>query len=212
MLQGESHSYVIKRALVALGSNTSPPGQQPADLVTAAMEALQGRGLTLVARSPLFASPCFPKGFGPDFVNAVVQVETGLAPGDLLSLLHEIEAEFGRERRARWGARSLDLDLIACGATILPDAATQRHWADLPPADQVRLAPDQLILPHPRLQDRAFVLIPMARIAPDWRHPVLGKTVSEMLAALPEAEKTAIVPLDQGESAAEALAKPAARA
>ena len=71
----------------------------------------------------------------------------------------------------------------------------RQHWRDLAPADQSRLAPTTLILPHPRLQDRAFVLVPMADIAPDWRHPVLGLTVTEMLARLDPADIRAVTPL-----------------
>jgi 2-amino-4-hydroxy-6-hydroxymethyldihydropteridine diphosphokinase len=65
----------------------------------------------------------------------------------------------------------------------------------LPQADQTRLAPDGLVLPHPRLQDRAFVLVPLARVAAGWRHPVTGRTVAEMLAALPQADRNAVVAL-----------------
>lgn len=91
--------------------------------------------------------------------------------------------------------RTLDLDLIALGDAVLPDAATQAQWRGLDPEAQRRLAPDRLILPHPRLQDRSFVLVPLADVAPDWRHPVLGLTVREMLAARPVAERSEVVPL-----------------
>lgn len=94
----------------------------------------------------------------------------------------------GRERGTRWGQRTLDLDLLAMGDLVLPDAQVYAHWRDLPLEDQARRAPEQLILPHPRLQDRAFVLVPLSDVAPDWRHPVLGRTVLEMRDALsPEA-------------------------
>jgi 2-amino-4-hydroxy-6-hydroxymethyldihydropteridine diphosphokinase len=92
--------------------------------------------------------------------------------------------------------RTLDLDLLALGDSVLPDAATQEHWRNLPLADQKRLAPDGLILPHPRLQDRAFVLVPLADVAPDWRHPLTGQTVAAMTASLPAAERAAMRPMD----------------
>jgi 2-amino-4-hydroxy-6-hydroxymethyldihydropteridine diphosphokinase len=119
----------------------------------------------------------------------------GLGADEILAILHETELLFGRKRESRWGMRTLDLDLIALGDAVLPDAATQAQWRGLDPEAQRRLAPDRLILPHPRLQDRSFVLVPLADVAPDWRHPVLGLTVREMLAARPVAERSEVVPL-----------------
>ena len=140
--------------------------------------------------SPLYLTPCFPAGSGPDYVNAaaVVTVRKNLDATALLALLHAAEAAFGRERLSRWAGRTLDIDLLACGDSVLPDAETQALWRNLPLAEQRRRTPDQLILPHPRLQDRAFVLVPLADVAPDWRHPQLGLTVLQMLAALDPAE------------------------
>lgn len=183
--------------LVAFGANLPLDGQGPAVTITQALRALQSEGLDLLAVSRLYRSPAFPAGAGPDYVNGAVQV-SGAAASDvaaLLALLHRVEARFGRERRQRWGQRTLDLDLLAAGESILPDAATQDRWRLLPPEAQQSEAPDRLILPHPRLQDRAFVLVPLADIAPGWRHPRLGLTVAEMLAALPEADRAALVPL-----------------
>jgi 2-amino-4-hydroxy-6-hydroxymethyldihydropteridine diphosphokinase len=78
---------------------------------------------------------------------------------------------------------------------VLPDAATYQRWRDLPMAQQRSEAPDQLILPHPRLHERAFVLVPLCDVAPDWVHPVSGLSVAEMCAALPQGESAAVVPL-----------------
>lgn len=113
---------------------------------------------------------------------------------ELLEHLHDIEAELGRERGQRWAARTMDLDLIACGGEILPDPTEWTKWRDLPADMQLRESPDQLILPHPRLADRAFVLVPMAEIDPDWVHPVSGKTVAAMLEAVPIADREAVRP------------------
>ena len=192
MLQEESGSCVNSLPLVALGSNSDTSSGGPRAIVEAAITALDRAGLRVTATSHLYATPCFPKGFGPDFVNAAVQLDSRLPAGEILGILHATEAAFGRQRQRRWGPRTLDLDLIAVGQDILPDEATQRHWAGLPLQAQARAAPDQLIVPHPRLQERAFVLVPLADIAPGWTHPLTGRNVTQMLAALPPAEISAI--------------------
>jgi 2-amino-4-hydroxy-6-hydroxymethyldihydropteridine diphosphokinase len=151
----------------------------------------------VTARSHLYRTPAFPPGSGPDFANALVQVRTALAPETVLILLHEIEAAYGRVRDQRWGPRSLDLDLIALGDVILPDADTHAGWRALPSEVQGSRVPDRLILPHPRVQDRAFVLIPLRDAVPDWHHPVTGQSVAEMVAALPEADRQSVIALDQ---------------
>lgn len=149
-----------------------------------------GRGLHL--QSALYATPAFPAGNGPDYVNAAAALRWSGAPGALLDALHGIEAQFGRARDQRWGQRTLDLDLLAVGDRVLPDREVWAHWHDLPLRDQIGRTPDELILPHPRMQDRAFVLVPLAEIVPDWRHPVLGRTVREMRDALPRADLEAV--------------------
>ena len=147
--------------------------------------------------SRLFATPAFPAGNGPDFVNAAVALGTDLAPEDILDRLHRIEAGAGRTRDRRWGERTLDLDLLAVGDLIRPDVATVERWRTLPLARQMEETPDRLLLPHPRLQDRSFVLVPLAEVAPaGWRHPISGLTVDEMLAALPPADLASVRPLE----------------
>lgn len=102
---------------------------------------------------------------------------------------------FGRIRQgARWQSRGIDIDLIALGDEVLPDAATHDAWRNLPPDQRASSAPETVILPHPRMQERGFVLVPLAEIAPGWRHPRLGLSVREMLDALPVDELAGIRP------------------
>ena len=180
-------------ALIALGSNLAHDGVPPAGVVARAMEEVAALG-TGTARSRLWRSPAWPPG-GPDYVNAAMGLWVSLAPEDLLDALHGIEARWGRARAARWKARTLDLDLLAWGEAVAPDPATQRRWRELAPGAQGREAPEVLVLPHPRLQDRGFVLLPLAEVAPGWRHPLLGATVAEMLAALAPQATEGVSPL-----------------
>ncbi len=180
---------------IALGSNLEFDGQTPAAILVAALGALAAAGCEIAAISRFFRTPAFPPGSGPEFVNACATLVSVLSPKDLLALLHRVEADLGRTRTHRWEARVVDLDLLACGDLILPDREVLTHWRNLPPEVQQREAPDHLILPHPRLFERGFVLIPRADIAPFWRDPIGGKSVAEVVSALPEAEKAAIKPV-----------------
>lgn len=180
--------------LIALGANLPLADSMPASILEQALCALADLGLPAIKISRFYQTPCFPAGAGPDYVNAAASLRTDLAPAEVLARLHAVEAQFGRARTTRWAGRTLDLDLLAMGDTVLPDLAGWQHWAGLAPDQQGKIAPDHLILPHPRLQDRAFVLVPLADIAPDWCHPVSGQTVEHMLQALPQSEIGSIRP------------------
>ena len=195
MLQPSDAPKGLNLAIIGLGSNMLRDREGPVQILQSALTQLMVESVVLKATSQFYATPCFPAGAGPDYVNAAALLETSLTPADLLEHLHRIEALMGREREARWGQRTLDLDLLAYGDAIAPDLAGYLQWRDLPLAAQATDAPSHLILPHPRLQDRAFVLVPMNDIAPDWRHPVTQRSTRQMLADLAAAEIAQIVPL-----------------
>ena len=153
---------------VALGANlASARYGSPRAGCEAAVAALEAAGLRVVARSRWYRSAPVPPSDQPDYVNGVVAVETRLSPAALLARLHEIERAFGRERRIPNAARTLDLDLIA-----YHDRVTGPEEG----------AP---ILPHPRLAERAFVLLPLQELAPGWRHPVSCVSIADLIRALP---------------------------
>jgi 2-amino-4-hydroxy-6-hydroxymethyldihydropteridine diphosphokinase len=188
---------VSKQFLIALGANLPVDQSPPVATIRHALDALAESGFRDLVPSRLFATPCFPPGAGPDYVNAAARATApdGWDARRVLAELHKVEDHFGRQRAQRWGMRTLDLDLIAFGDAVLPDAETHAHWLTLDPQAQRVDAPDQLILPHPRMQDRAFVLVPLADVAPDWRHPTLGLTVKEMLARLPATDRAEVRPI-----------------
>jgi len=180
------------RCVVTFGSNLDSRFGAPNATVLAAFAAIASEQFTPVKESELYSTPAFPAGWGPDYVNAAGLYQTVLSPTEILKRLHEVEADFGRERTQRWGNRVLDIDLVAVDEVVLPDLATWQAWANLPLEEQTQKTPDELILPHPRLADRAFVLVPVLDVAPDWTHPVTGETVREMHANLPPEDLNAI--------------------
>ncbi|MCC5955728.1 MAG: 2-amino-4-hydroxy-6-hydroxymethyldihydropteridine diphosphokinase [Natronohydrobacter sp.] len=191
------HEGKCNLVLVALGGNLKGQMDSPIAHIDAAVAEISSADLGLCAISRYWRTPAFPPGSGPDFVNAAVACNTSRSPSDILSRLHRIEEKAGRDREARWAPRVIDLDLLAVGDQVLPDVAGYEAWRNLSLAEQQTRAPETLILPHPRLQDRAFVLVPLADIAPDWHHPVLNKTVAQMLADLPADDLRQIAPVSR---------------
>ena len=151
--------------LIALGANLPSECGPPAATLAAALGRLEALGLNIVSVSSFYKSPAWPDPSDPPFVNAVAAIRTGLQPPELLGLLHKVETEFGRMRSVPNAPRTLDIDLI----------------------DQDGLVRcGDVVLPHPRMADRSFVLAPLAEITPGWRHPVTGESAGEMLARLPD--------------------------
>ncbi len=177
-------------AVVALGLNNSDVQSELIDKSESISQCFSAS--ESIKRSSLFATPAFPKGSGPDYINTVIMLETDLTPEMLLERLHRIENSFHRDRPYRWAPRSCDLDLIFYEQAILPSKAEFKKYADFTTEQAMETTPDELILPHPRLHERAFVLGPLREIAPDFIHPVFHKTVEELWLELPQEQRNEI--------------------
>ena len=193
--QGQKTANLSRVGYVALGSNLQTATRTSLEMVNKALGLFAGAAIRITKQSQWYSAPAFPAGRGPDYVNGVVEIESGLPSHAVLAALHEIESTLGRTRPKRWASRVIDLDLLAYGDEIAPNPAGFAHWQNLSLVAQMEATPEALILPHPRLQDRAFVLKPLAEIAPDWQHPVLGKSAAALLEALPAETRNEIRPL-----------------
>ena len=157
--------------LIALGANLPHPLYgSPRFTLEAALAALPGQGVAILARSNWYESAPVPASDQPWFLNGVALCQPSEGPADTLRALHRVEAAFGRARAELNAPRMLDLDLLA--------------WGSL-----VNRGPEPPLLPHPRLHERAFVLLPLAEILPHWRHPVSGLGVGALVAALPPGQE-----------------------
>jgi 2-amino-4-hydroxy-6-hydroxymethyldihydropteridine diphosphokinase len=159
--------------VVALGANLASAAGPPEATMRAALAVLGERGASPQTVSRFWRTPAWPDRRDPSFVNAAAAIVTALPPEALLKVLHDIETQFGRNRSQdlstgakRNAPRTLDLDLIDYNG-------------------RVQAGPPQL--PHPRMAERAFVLVPLREIAPAWHHPVSGRSIDDLIAALSSA-------------------------
>jgi 2-amino-4-hydroxy-6-hydroxymethyldihydropteridine diphosphokinase len=159
--------------IIGLGGNLPSRFGPPALTLRRALEKLEECGAKPVSCSPFYGSHPVPVSDQPDFVNAVALIKTGLPPGALLQQLLSVEQEIGRSRGEANAARTIDLDLLAYG-----DICLEGQHPDAP----------GLLLPHPRMHLRGFVLAPLCDIAPEWIHPQLRLSARELFAALPETQ------------------------
>lgn len=154
------------RAFLGFGGNLGKPLN---NFRQARQQLVEHPQVTVISSSPLYQTPPVGGPDGqPDYLNAVVEIQTGLSALDLLQLCRRIEDDAGRVRDQHWGVRTLDIDLLLVDDLVM----------DVP----------LLTLPHPRLHQRHFVLLPLNDLAPQLKHPVLNETISNLLKILPEVD------------------------
>ena len=154
------------RLFIGLGANLTPEGYDgPREGCVAAVAALGDEGVRLEAMSNWYESAPVPMSDQPWYLNAVAAATTELDAAATLAALHRVERRFGRIRGVRNAARVLDLDLLDFAGLISET--------------------NDLCLPHPRLHERAFVLLPLHELCPDWAHPVTGVSIKDLIAMIP---------------------------
>ncbi len=168
--QGVRAGMATSRLFIGLGANLTPIGfKNPYEGCIAAVSALANEGVKVEKISNWYESAPVPISDQPWYLNAVALAKTELNASQTLAALHKIETFFGRVRRLRNGARVLDMDLLDFGGMV---------------SDKV-----ELILPHPRLHKRAFVLLPLCELCPNWVHPVTGAMIRDLIAEVPAEQK-----------------------
>ena len=162
---------------IALGSNLPFNDMASDQVIEAAIVRLTARGVKIVARSRLWQSPSWPDPTAPAYVNAVARVETQMHADTLLDTLQSVETEFGRVRSSRNAPRTLDLDILDFAGRVETTA--------------------RLVLPHPRMAERAFVLLPLRDIAPTWVHPDSRISIDDLLAGIDAIDLSQTRPIEE---------------
>ncbi len=164
--------------LIGLGGNIPSHIGSPIDTIERALAILERKDDILIsAKSAMYQTAPVPVSDQPDFINMAVRIETELSAQSLLALFQRIEVGCGRKPGERWSARTLDIDLLAYGNKILPSEDVWQQVVD--DKDPAAFLPEPVV-PHPRLHKRAFVLVPLLEVAPNWRHPKLKKSVQQL--------------------------------
>ena len=166
----------ISQTLVGLGANCPGPWGTPPKTIKRALSELGKCGVSVIAVSPLYETAPVGRAGQPAYANAVALIDTHMPPEALLRRLKQIERAAGRRGGSPWGPRTLDIDILDYKSRV-------KHWRGNMPRF-ARAGARPLVLPHPWIEKRPFVLRPLLDVAPDWRHPVTKRTVKELWRAV----------------------------
>lgn len=148
--------------ILALGSNLSFNNNTPEENINSAYQFITNNDIKILKRSHIYKSEAYPNKSDPLFCNSAISIETDLKPEELLNVILDVEKKFGRERKKKNNPRTLDIDIISYDNLILNEN-------------------DKLVIPHPHLHKRLFVLLPLKDISQEWKHPVFLKTTQEFI-------------------------------
>jgi 2-amino-4-hydroxy-6-hydroxymethyldihydropteridine diphosphokinase len=171
--------------IAALGANILSQVGEPKDTITHAISLIRGAGIDVIDISNFYITKPVPVSGQPDFVNCAITLASSKNAKHLLAVFHEIESQLGRARDERWGARTIDIDLIAFGQAVLPN---EKLWYELANHRDPSVFINDPMIPHPRMHKRAFVLVPVLDVAPNWIHPLYQKTARDLLIDIEDQE------------------------
>ena len=175
--------------VVVLGSNLSSAfGNSAKTLKKCVAEIRSCLAIESLMESNWYISSSFLDEKEPRYINVGIRFSTNLKPVELLNFTSDLENKYGRRRQKRWEPRTCDIDILLCDQLILPSNLKFEKWLRLDLVDQINLVPNELILPHPRMQERTFFLKPLNDLQPEWTHPFLKINAKEMLDSLPPNE------------------------
>ena len=175
--------------IIVLGSNLSSEYGSSAETLKKCVAELKSfQAIQSQLESKWYISSSFVDKSEPRYINVGIKFSTNLKPKELLNFTSDLEIKYGRKRQKRWEPRTCDIDILLCDQLILPSKLCFEKWLRLDFFEQRELSPDELILPHPRLQERTFFLKPLNDLQPDWTHPFLDMKAKEMLDSLPSNE------------------------
>jgi len=179
--------------IIVLGSNLSSEFGSSAETLKKCVGELKSfQAIQSLLESKWYISSSFVDKSEPRYVNVGIRLSTNLKPKELLNFTADLEIKYGRKRQTRWEPRTCDIDILLCDQLILPSKLYFEKWLKLDFFEQRELSPNELILPHPRLQERTFFLKPLNDLQPDWTHPFLEMKAKEMLDSLPPYELESI--------------------
>ena len=175
--------------VLVLGSNLSSEfGNSDETLKKCVDDIRSNPAIKSLVESNWYISSSFLDEREPKYVNVGIEIATNLRPVELLDFTTGFEHKYGRIRRKRWESRTCDIDILLSDQLILPNKLSFEKWYKLDLSDQIELIPNELILPHPRIQDRIFFLKPLNDLQPEWIHPFINLKAKEMLDSLPSNE------------------------